>query len=106
LGIAFSPDGALVASDSVDGNVFLWDTRSRTAAGAPLAAGSGVLSRVAFSPDGPSLATTNRNGTVNLWDVPSRRQIGRPLAGHTDVAGGVTYVDGGKTRSLSTGMAV
>jgi len=73
LGVAFSPDGKLLAAAYSDGNARLWDLATRRAVGAPLPAGAGTggsVSGVAFSPDGKLLATADTDGTLRLWQMP------------------------------------
>jgi WD40 repeat protein len=71
-GVAFSPDGKLLAAAYSDGNARLWDLASRQIVGVPLPAGAGPGSGsgVAFSPDGKLLATADTDGTVRLWQMP------------------------------------
>jgi hypothetical protein len=67
-GVAFSPDGARLATTSRDGTARLWDART----GAPLLVLRGhtdMVQGVAFSPDGTRLATANWDGTARLWDT-------------------------------------
>jgi WD40 repeat protein len=82
--VAFSPDGSLLASGQLDGNVVLWATDGWGRVGAPVTSRRGGLSSVAFSPDGGTLATSDDAGAVALWDVASQQPIGAPLPGLPD----------------------
>lgn len=72
--LAFSPDGRLLASGSLDSgeppnpNVILWDAESQKRVSA-LAGHTGCVRSVVFSPDGRLLATAGDDTTVRLWDV-------------------------------------
>jgi WD40 repeat protein len=72
LGIAFSPDGARVATARGDGTAEIWDVG--TAQKVQTLRGHvecKPVTSVAFSPDGTHLATASRDGTVRLWDANS-----------------------------------
>jgi acetyl esterase/lipase len=64
-GIAFSPDGRLLASADA-----IWDVESKQVVHT-LERGRNVPSPVAFSPDGSTLAVAPESQSIKLWDVAS-----------------------------------
>ena len=74
--LAFSPDGAILASGDAGGVIRLWELstgKHLTTFKSP----AGYIKKLAFTPDGKTLASTNGGstfrspvGTILLWDVP------------------------------------
>ena len=82
-GIAFSPDGAVLATGNKDNSVVLWDTHTHQPIGLPLRGHKQSVTDVAFSDDGDTLASASNDGTIILWSRSRHQQIGVPLKGHS-----------------------
>ena len=65
--VAFSPDGSLLASASLDQTIKIWKSSDSTLQHTFTGHTNGVTS-VAFSPDGSKIVSGCMDGTVKVWD--------------------------------------
>jgi WD40 repeat protein/predicted Ser/Thr protein kinase len=73
-GLAFSPDGSILATGSIDGSIRLWNTTSGELIGS-LPGHMQETTDVDFSPDGRTLASVCRNESLKLWHLPTMREV-------------------------------
>ena len=66
--VAFSPDGTLLATASLDQTVKIWSTAAWTLRQTLTGTGTAVLS-VAFSPNGQQLVSGGLDGRLKLWNL-------------------------------------
>jgi WD40 repeat protein len=93
-GLAFSPDGTLLASAAIDG-VKLWDPSSDRSR--PVRSFTGHLSKVnavTFRPDGKRVASAGKQ-TVRVWSPRTGKQF-LTLRGHRNDVYAVAYSPDGK----------
>jgi hypothetical protein len=91
--IAYSPDGATLASCGRDGTVHLWDNNGKQKQ--VLAGHKGAVRSVAWSRTGDMLATGSDDATIRLWDSVTGREL-RQLQGHQLAVESVNFSPDGK----------
>ncbi len=91
--VAFSPDGALLASAHHDGVVRLWDRQIQKQI-ATLTGHKAAVRSVTFSPDGTLLASGGKD-RARLWNVRKRKQIA--AFKHKEIVESVAFSPDGKT---------
>jgi WD40 repeat protein/serine/threonine protein kinase len=89
-GVAFSPDGKLVAADGGNGILRVWDARSDRIALSRDKASLTNFEGIAFRPDGKVLALADIGGCVRILDSVNGKEL-RKLAIPNSGALGVAY---------------
>ncbi|WP_066424077.1 NB-ARC domain-containing protein [Anabaena sp. 4-3] len=94
LSIAFSPDGRLLATGDVNGEIYLWQITD----GQPILncqGHAGWVHSIAFSPDGKTLCSASSDHTIKLWDVWDGSCL-KTLTGHHQRVRSIAFSPNGK----------
>lgn len=115
MGVAFSPDGKLLANVWQDGVVLSDPTTgqivttlefmSEYANTVPGDGGDARSAAVAFSPDGKLLAAGRLDGTVWLWDVESRQHL-TTLNSQNTLVYGLAFSPDSTKLAVSSGLSL
>lgn len=99
--IAFSPDGAMIASTSLDATARLWNVATG-ALRTVLTGHTGEVRAIGFSPAGDLLATAGADGRARLWDAATGAER-LTLAGHTARLSSVAFSPDGTRLVTASG---
>ncbi|MBD2626489.1 NB-ARC domain-containing protein [Trichormus variabilis] len=93
--LALSPDGTILATGDIDGQIHLW----QTADGKNLLTfkgHEGLVWTIAFSPDGQTLASGGFDGLIKLWDTQTGDCL-KTFDEHTGMVWSVSFSQDGRT---------
>lgn len=93
--VAFSADGAAIASGSYENSVKVWETASGKER-FTLLGHAGPVWAVAFSPDGAILASGGTDRSIRLWDLAGGVPAG-VMEGHTGDVNALAWTPDGAT---------
>ncbi len=95
--VTFSPVDDHIATGDANGNVVLWDGRTRKPIRSPFKSHRGLVTRVKFSDDGTWLASAGSDASVALYDVRAMEMLSPVLKGHTAIVTGLAFSPDNKT---------
>jgi WD40 repeat protein len=101
--IAFHPNGELLATGDRNGQVRLWNLRSRQQI-VVLEGHTNWVWSVVFSPDGQWLATGSGDNTIRLWDIQKQLCL-HIFEGHTNLVRSVAFSPDGQWLATGSGDA-
>ena len=91
--VAFSPNGNLILSGGLYGDLKLWSTSTGEEIRSFLGHTNTIWS-IAFSPDGRLALSGSSDGTMKLWDVATGSEI-KTFTGHTATVSAVAFLPDG-----------
>lgn len=101
LALAFTSDGKLLVSGSVDQTIVFWNPATGNQLRA-LKGHSGTVNSIAFSPDDKQLASGSADNSIKIWDVASG-SAKQTMTGHTLYVSSVAFSPDGKMLASGSG---
>ena len=89
----FSPDNRLILTRTGDGNVRLWDEKTRTQV--KQIGADAEINRAKFSPDGKFIVTAEKSNLARVWEASTGTFL-RELRNHTAAVNAVAFSPDGK----------
>jgi len=112
-GLAYSPDGTILATTSDHASIYLWNTATDSLTGILPSARplnqppSSQVWGVAFSPDGTLLAGLGRvTNSVFVWNVATHRSVGMFSTPDDVVVDGIAFSPDSKVLAVSSGTQI
>jgi WD40 repeat protein len=101
LALAFTSDGKLLASGSVDQTIVFWNPATGNQLRA-LKGHTGTVNSIAFSADDKQMASGSADNSIKIWDVASS-SAKQTMTGHSLYVSSVAFSPDGKTLASGSG---
>jgi WD40 repeat protein len=95
LSVAFSPDGAWLATGGEEFTLKIWDVQTGRELKSQRGHGGDIYA-VATSPDGRWVASAGEDSTVKVWDSHNEFKLDHSFRGHTGIVCSLAFSSDGK----------